>query len=392
MFYQTVRAGLKKINWIVLAVKAFRLFWKRSADYVSYICLFVKIVYTKKGKKSVAFFEPNPYHAETFVGYAKYFIDAGYLVHVILDKEIEKENPFCRFVSPMFQVFYIKLTVPLVERISGGCLLNNYSHILITSSVCYRSGSEINIQELLSVKNGKKTFFVEHDLDNIDKFHENDIAKENRLWTLLGRTSYSNMQTVMVNPNFYGSVSFPCYNKDIVNFIAIGVGKKEYRNYGLLENAANKLVESGISKINISIVGYRYNQNEMNNSVINYCGRLRFDEMYKEIEKSCYLLFLLDPNVEGNKRYLRRVVTGSFQLALGFRIIPILDRTYAEAYGLNDNNAIIYEHNDLFSGMRTAMQLKEEEYVSRQRELGNYARAISNVSMENVKKAIGYDC
>ena len=80
---------------------------------------------------------------------------------------------------------------------------------------------------------------------------------------------------------------------------------------------------------------------------VTFTGRIPYDIMYEYISKSDFFLPLLDPKYHGI--YLSKKTSGSFQLAYGFIIPMLIEKTFAEKYGFNNSNSIIYNNDDCYS-------------------------------------------
>lgn len=375
--------------WNKPKIKSLKQIKNNIFRHLKLFSLIAKMLCSKFGKKNILILEPNLYHAETFVGYIKYFIDLGYNVHLVADEAIRDENPFCRFFSEKLKIFYTPLTNFIIVNLLASRIINKYDHVLITSSLCYSTLPAMEMHRILNDRAKRKLFLVEHDMDNVSKVGEGYLIQDNKLWTLLPRNFQNGLKTTMVNPHYFGKVNPTKINKDFINFVAVGVIDKDYRNHSMLEEVIRKLISEGIENFKITIVGSG-DLPEFSEDIkkyISFKGRLNFCNMFKEIETANYYLYLLNPNLRMHRRYLNKLVTGSLQLVLGFKILPVIDKFYAENYGLNENNAILYENNDLYSGLVKAIKTNEEEYNLLQSNLKQYADRIYSESLENIKNA-----
>lgn len=111
--------------------------------------------------------------------------------------------------------------------------------------------------------------------------------------------------------------------------------------------------------------------------------------MFKSLEESDYFLPLLDPELKAHKRYTRSGTSGSFQLIYGFLKPCIIHKTFADIYGFDTSNALIYEDNSKISEkMHEAINTTEESYLSIQNNLKTYVGRINNLSLNNLKRIL----
>ncbi|TKZ35791.1 hypothetical protein [Brachyspira catarrhinii] len=383
---------------IIFILLGFRITIKKNKEniilYIINLFLFNKLINKLKkinNDKTILIIEANYYHGETLVSYAKYLLDIGYNIQFILNKNLEKENPFCRFNSNNVYVNYIYMSKPFLKMFLNNNFLSNYKLIFISTDWVYIDHDPFVIHKNIPHTIKNKTIIIEHDAKNFAKENEENIIKENRLFTLLPR-SYKEYTTKMINPNYFGEIKKTNnLNKNTIVFIAVGVIHKGYKGHYVLEATIKKLLECNIRNFRIDIVGY--GDFEIDDSIKDYIrfkGRLGFEELYSSIELSQYLLFLLDPNNEEHNRYLNENVSGALQLSLGFSIIPLIDEKFSETFGLNKNNSIIYKNNDLFSAMVKAINMNQNSYISLQNELTSLQMKYREESIDNIKNYLQY--
>ena len=76
--------------------------------------------------------EPNNGHSECVIGFAKYLLDLGYKVDVLLTVKNLHENAFCRFRHPGLRVFgYGQHLLRKVLRLSK---IKQYEFVMITTT------------------------------------------------------------------------------------------------------------------------------------------------------------------------------------------------------------------------------------------------------------------
>lgn len=356
------------------------------------IPLGIKLFFENK-KNTVLMFEPNPYHGETFAGYINYFSDLGYKVHFIAQKTLSKENPFTRLQHKIndkkLEITYIKMSKCFIETFfKMSFLLKNYKNIFITSNMGYFKGIPLIISKTMSKKLLKKAIFIEHDTDNFIKADEKNLIKSNQIATLIKR-KFQESNTLQINPCTFGKVKKSEFSENIINFMIIGCINKDYKGHYLIKEAIFELINSGYTNFKFTIIGSgNLKIDDEHKKYIDFKGRLNFEDMFKNIEQAQYILFLLDEKNKEHHKYINRSVTGALQLALGFKIIPILHKKFADIYNLSNKNALIQDGESLASVLKKAINTKSDEYNNMQKNLNILQNEYYNTSLEALNEFV----
>jgi len=340
-------------------------------------------VYKHANKNSVMIFEAQPHHGECLPSYIKYFNDLGYHVDVFILKELFEQNPFCKLPK--------NLNYSLIEANWNNRyeILNNenllkYKHILISTAICYYQPQKAVIQEFPIFKKHKSLLIVEHDLRDIIKNSEQDYLKQGNILTLWN----FNKGTLMVNPCYFGDIKYTPKN-DVTKFICVGNIEKKRKNHQILFQCIEKLLRT-TTNFKVTIIGKiidDFTIPEHLKPYIEVTGYLNFSEMFDYVEKADYFVPLLDSANKAHDRYVENGVSGSIQLILGFAKIPIIQKKFADFYGFNDTNALVYD-NDFYEIMLNAVNMQAGQYSNLQNNLKNYAQNVYKMSIENLAKGI----
>lgn len=344
----------------------------------------LKKFYTIQGK-TVIIFEPNSYHGETLIGFAKYFIDFNYNVLFVISKSLKKSNVFCRMqYDNRIHVIYVDINLYFIEKFVK--IIRDSSLLFIQSSIYYDDGVGYPMcQYFYKIKN---KIFIEHDISNIDKYCEYELYKDNRLFTILPK-KYKNTITKSINPHFFGNIKLPNLSDGIIKFISIGVMDNRYRSHDMVYGAVDKLLKENINNFCIDIVGRGQNSYQLKNTKnIKFYGEVDFEKMYEMLSQSMFILMLLDSKNKEHEKYINYITTGSFQLILGFKIIPIIDKNFLQSLYLDETSAIVYEPGDLYSGIVKALNLSKDEYAIKQKNISQLEKKIYNNSFMEIKNAI----
>ena len=343
----------------------------------------VRDIFENANEHSVLIFEAQPHHGECLPAYIKYFNDLGYHVDLLLLREIIKQEPFCRMPEDADFSIIEGTWDNRAEILKNGKILN-YKHILIATAICYYEPQSPVIAEFPVFQKHPSVYIVEHDLRDIDTNMERPYLKENRIATL-----WKFSMGTMVNPCYFGDVKIT--SKNVPTFIVVGKIEKKRKNHNLLFNAIEKL-QKETQNFHVVIIGEVENGRqtipEKIKPFVTITGYLNFPEMYNYMEKADFFLPLLDPDNKDHERYLTSGVTGSLQLILGFRKVPVIQEKFADFYEFSKENAVIYQKN-LEKAMKQAIEMSPHEYEEMQNNLNKKATTIFAKSEKNLRRMIG---
>lgn len=344
-------------------------------------------VNSKKDKNYVLVTELNDVHGEVIPGIVKYFLDLSYKVDILVT--------FKQLASGVLNAFKNNENVKIfcydrenLINIIKNENLSEYKCIFITSYYLYYVSSNWpSVKDYIKNidKKNKNMIIMEHHLDLVNEkyIRNNQIAVMHNL--------QPNKFPIYINPHYFGDVKITSKSDNIIKFIIVGWIESHRKNFDLLFNGFNKLLQNGFTNFKLIIVGkgnitsdigllYKY---------IDVKGRLNYPDMYKEIEEADFFLPLLDNENPDHDRYLKYGVSGSFQLIYGFRKPCILNRKFAETYGINNDNSILYDNNeDFIESLKKAINMNNDEYFKLQNNLKIYADNLYNKSLENLKYII----
>lgn len=335
-------------------------------------------------ENSVLIVEVNACHGEVLPGNVKYFLDMGYNVDVLIRSEVYKDHPFCRLKSP--HLFVTHICAFHMHKISELDKLKKYKYIIINSGAyyAYDNYQDVSVLQTLKLQNFPNLLVVEHDLNDISAFNEEYLLKQNKVLTL-GNFD----KGIMVNPHYFGDITITPKSKT-TNFVVVGGINPKRKNHQLLLSALEKLLANNYHNFKITVVG-RGKIKDIPKAYRRYIdikGYLDFPKMYQEMEKADFFLTLLDEQNKDHYRYITTGVTGSAQLIYGFAKLPIIPQKFAEFYGFNNQNAVVYDGDNLALAMQNAIDLSSKEYQEKQQNLQHLATEIYQKSIENLQKEI----
>ncbi len=339
---------------------------------------------SKVRKNSVLIIEANPWHGEIVPGFAKYFQDLGFNVDVFLRPENNTENPFVNYATPDTPAPHIFVITPgLLKQYARD--LGQYEHVFLSTSVFWDREFNGTVAEYLGydIKCRGNVMMVEHSPQQFLETYR--LAK--RPETIFSLSAYQDVKRI--NPHYFGPIIDNRPKDNIVRFVVVGSIVADAKNHHLLIDAANDLINSGIDNFEINIVGRGVlDIPEHLKSKIKLCGRLAYREMFEKIQETDFLLVCLDPENPAHDRYKSGTTTGSLQLSFGFHRPMIISSEFANAYSLNDKNAIIYPGNELSNAMARAMKMTPIQYGRLVSGIRTKASDVYTESLNNLKSAL----
>ncbi len=332
-------------------------------------------------RKSVLIVEPNPYHGEILPGFVKYFQEVleGYNTDLFLRRKNITDSPFINIkniniftCSPLSLKYLLKQ-----DKIS------RYDFVFFSTSVLWEEGYYKNtlLKYLGYIPKTKYGILMtEHNPKScLEEFGEIKYIKEQRLFTLSGFCD-----TKMLNPHYFINLK-PAEKNQKTIFVTAG---RFVKSPDLMYRAIDKLFEENIDNFEILITGAAFKPNKKYRKIIKSLGFINFKNMYKIIEKSDFILPLFDPENKDHKVFLGNATSGSRQLSLGFLKPMCINEKFAPQFGLTNSNSVIYEGENLHLAIKSAINMKNEDYKTMQLNLKTLADSIYKSSLDNLKDSI----
>ena len=328
--------------------------------------------------KTILLFEPNEYHHECLPGYAKYFIDLGFNVDILM--KYNKINSFYLFkeIENTRIVTFKNLKDIYLNSNNLSFIIKKYQYILVQTYFSIHK----NIFTKLNILNMNNSYFVSHDT-KYEKINYLYLSKQNRIWTLgnLSRGLY-------VNPHYIGHIKIPKKNEK-TRFYFTSTPKREYQ---YLLKAITQLKEENFN-FDIVVTGRSakiFNSKNISkniNDIFIFKNEVSYYELFKLVESSDYIIIPLNPKRKNDNEYKYRRVSGSIQLVYGFLKPAIINKDFSSFYYLNDKNSLIYNNTDFYYIIKKAILLSNTKYNNLRHNLFVIERNIYNISINNIKKA-----
>lgn len=346
----------------------------------------LKIVYKPK---SVLMIEPNAFHGEILPGFCYYFSELGYSITLIVRRENYNSGVFSRFSrKEMPKVFCMSNFIMkcIIKKIRP-C----FDVVFVTSAtLAQKSGYYGFFNNYLGYNpSGREgVFYIEHSYKRlVDYIVANNVGITKILQLRYNKFQKENIS--MINPNYFGHINIKGRGRENI-FITVGEITNRNRNFFMLSEAVNRLKQKGYRDFKIYVIGRSVLKKQFTGapSEIIVLGRLCFKELYMRMEEADFFLPLLDPAIDGHRRYLKWETTGSRQLILGFYKIPLIQNDFAIANEFSAANSIVYECDGLCNAMEKAINLSKEEFTILQENLRKLTQSIRDDSIKNLKSVL----
>ncbi len=333
--------------------------------------------------------EPCTYsHAEVVPGFAKYLLDLGYEVSILITPERYKEGLFSKFGDFAGKIHFNKMSQRQIRKFIKNNGLANAKGLLLTTSGKLAESADYPSERKFfgQLKDGQKLIIVEHDVKKAFDLGTltNDIV-------MLRTPYYKTAKATEVNPHYFGDVAITQKNADVVNFITVGALRGKRRNSDMLVEAVASLVDKGIENFKITCIGkgsIKHIPPHLQ-KFFDAKGQANFSELYAEMENADFFLPLLDAENLAHERYITTGTSGSFQLVFGFATPCVIEEKFAEINYLTSANSILYNGSQsLANAMVQAIKMSLGDYTKMQENLKSTAETLAMRSRENLKTLI----
>ena len=335
--------------------------------------------YFSIGENSVLLVEFFTFHGETLPGFAKYFLDIGCNVDVVLHKPIKesgRNDPgLFSFFGLNNKVRIITLSAYDINFLLRSSIVARYKHVLLNS---FYDGMERNY--LFNVDLFKlKPICVAHNYDIT-----NSYFKTNKVISLVKMECVNRKPPFVVNPHYFGEFT-KREKSEITTFVILNSTNLFRRNIFLLFEACDRLYEMGINNFSVKIIGKGINIPEKYFNNFQIFGFLDFQRMYEEISISDFILALID---QASIQYTNKA-SGTYQLSYGFLKPIVLHKKFSDVSGFNNSNSILYnDNNNLAEAMEKCINMANEDYLSIVKALEISEKELYNTSLNNLREVL----
>lgn len=341
-----------------------------------------KFLSHKLHKNTVLMVEINSCHGECLPGMAKYFLDLGYNVDVLIPYKEYLSEPFVNFNDERINIFTVNYKMLL--KIMNNKIITKYSHVYFNSDKYYNNWRCVDAIFKNMKLPMKKIIMMMHHADDYNLYRRDETHKLVALchFPVLKGADYKR-----VNTHYFGENKIHIKN-DITKFVTVGNIEAKRKNHVQLINTVNTLIKQNIKKFKIIIIA-RCGSFYIPPHLAEYFDlkiNLNYQDMYDEIQNADFYLTLLDPENPEHDRYLKYGASGSYQLIYGF-LKPALtaEKFISDINGFNEDNAIVYQNNqDFAEAMIKAINMSKSDYNKKVAALKNLQSSIYQESLDNL--------
>lgn len=324
-------------------------------------------------------------HGEIVPGYAKYLLDLGYRVLVLLTPARIDEGLFSRFSHPRLQV--ARLSQRRIRRLMRQADLSRAAGVMVTTAGKLPERRDHSL-DLPKVFGGK----VPHNLLLVE--HEARQRIEAGLWDprniTLRRLMLPGVESVVVNPHYFGPTTARPKNARTV-FLMAGAARSKRRNQDMVLNAVRRLLAEGETGFELRLIGKPGKTplpEDLRGHVVE-TGRVPFNRLYDEVEACDFVLTAFQRDNPDHAFYRTTGTTGSFQLAYGFLKPCIIQRDFAVGTALTAENSLFYDGDDeIYDCLRRAIRMPGDTYQQMCSAMQRDRDALSEHSLAGLKGLI----
>lgn len=325
-------------------------------------------------------------HGEIVPGYAQILLDLGYRVVVLMTPKRIPEGLFSRMTHP--RLVLTQLSQRQIARFVKTPAVHEAAVLLVSTAgkLPHLPDARVDLTSVFGSNVPDNLQMVEHDAKA-----EIDAGVWSEKTITLRELDYKGFSSVVVNPHAFGSVKVTPKSQGKTVFLLVGAARAKRRNQNLVYDAAERLVEEGISNFEIRLIGKKGAQDIPPSlaSHVTELGRLDFSQMYSEVEGADFVVTAFQGDNPDHAAYKTVKTTGSFQLCYGFGKPGILQEGFAQGTALTKDNSLFYGTDEqMFDAMKQAVEMSEDDYDTMQANLLNDAQRLYQTSLGNMKSLI----
>lgn len=352
--------------------------------YVSFTSI-VRFIALKPAGKTVIFVEPNAFHGEVIPGFYKYFNDLGYSVIVFCRQANQQDNPFCRCTNKPRIFAFDPLPmrwVLMLDKVSA------FDLMFLTSKKMFDPYVHIWGDYIGTLPDKPKSKYGVMSVEHDPKPEERPEDQHLHDTFVLTKQTLNQAELPMLNPHWFGEIKITPLNEGKRVFILVGGGTIYENSIALLIKAAKELQDQYDFEIWLVGKGLGSTFEGALPACIRVFGRVRFEKLYELMERSDFILPMLDPNNPDHQTYLNGVTSGSRQLVLGFSKVAVIHRQFAQRYDFSEGNTLVYDDDSFLSVLEKALTISMAEYSALQKSLQKLSRDVYKESFNNLKSRI----
>lgn len=348
---------------------------------LSIILKMLKFTFFIPSGDTVLLAELNPCHGELLYTWVKMLKDCHKEIVLVINKEVYNE------LLPLDPIFADTKIYPFFFRfwkfIFSKHIINRYQKVIFNSEYIYPAESSICRMLPYFKEKQKNILVVTHDMRQILVPEAQKIG----LWS----HDVKNFTPVYFQ---YFPLLAPEKKVNVIkNFIIVGGDNPSCRNFKILYNALQSVPQHILEQIRITVIGFNIPEiPEPLRKFFALPGRCSFLKLFQTIQGSDAILMLLDPENKEHLRYYSGVVSGNINLSFGFHCPMVIEKDFANFYGISENNGFVYTGNDSLAQTLTAIAtMSADDYDKIRTSLAEEAEKKYTAGLDNLKKLLSND-
>lgn len=319
----------------------------------------------------------------------KYFRGLGYEVDFLLcgNKPEDRWNFFHRIKD--YKARELIGNEAFIAAVLSLPVMEEYDYIFLNSNFVYnqnRFDSNLDYKKFmraLGLKDRCKHGFLT--IPPHPAYYENTDTNL-RHFTHLGTK-----HTPMLSVSYFGDVKItPKSDKNI--FLVTGNINHDQKNHDMVFEAVRQLLDEGVTNFELWINGMLMNELVIPPALkehIKYLGENKPETLFPILEQADFIIAGLDSTQQWQRNsYAQGTCSVGLMYSMGFGKVYILEDMFASAFGLNDQQAIIYSKGMLASAMKKAIALSTVDYASIQGQILQEAARREERSFKDIEQTL----
>lgn len=379
--YQQIKLSGEKEQYIKLSRRLVKKLFNSRAEIFD--------LNSRKNSKKILSVEVGSGHDVIRPSIYKYFTELGYEVDFLLYGK--KPEDRWNFFIKMNDVKYKEMVgdEAFILSVLALPIMQEYDYIMLNSSSVY-------VANRIDTDWDYKSFLTYMRVPDRCKYGYLTIPPHPALYRKKDKniqflTHLGKCGTPMLSVSCFGDVMItPKSDKNI--FLLTGNINNGQKNHEMVLMAVKKLLKQKITNFELWVNGQEmkaFNIPDELRKYVKYLGENRPETLFPILEKVDFIISGIDSHDGWQKMmYGNGTCSVGLMYAMGFGKIYICEDVFADSFGLDNTNAIIYKHDDLDEALKIAINLSAEKYLKLQKNILDEATRRYNKSLSDIRNVL----
>lgn len=300
------------------------------------------------GKRALVI-EPTSSHQETIPSLVYYFNRLGFGVDVLLSpfqQDSRKIEPYLKGLDGPDVNFFYALDIAKYAYLAK---VINAAYEFVYFNTLYEVFSEsANHHVFAAAIRSRKIMATVHNYSTYrEKMHLFPEIQRSSLFVLNPYVAKETGLRSLSPSMFYSGQNACCRQRAMPEFLCVGEVNGARRDYDQLIDAGIVLGEKGMAgtysvTVTCPASSLSYYDQFLDNirrysleDSIRVFENMPFKALFSLASSTPYMLFLMNKRSQRNLCYLKEKITGGINIALGFGIVPVVEKVFAEEWGIS---------------------------------------------------------